>query len=165
MPSSTKLGLVIMCCGMHDNDRRLSDTSALCLKLAGLLSWPCISTAAALQPTIAMPHLAAASTGGSTSAAASQLMLAALQVGCVAALLGLLLAAGAAAARFAADAGRRRAGADAVAAFGVQVGTLNAAACGLIITQIAIVAARGQAAPPPVPSTNLDVPHQKGGGG
>jgi hypothetical protein len=115
----------------------LSDTSALALKLAGVLAWPCISAAAVLQPSL----LLQAQTG------TTPLAIAAPQVFICACLLSLLLAIAVAAGRFGWDVARQQADDDTVVDFGLQLGMLCGLQAGLNVVQLGLCVAGKQLQP------------------
>lgn len=112
----------------------MTDTSALTLKLAGVLAWPCISAAAVLQPSLL---LQANSATGPLGLAAPQVLL------CLC-LLTLLLTVAAAAGSFAWDVARRQADAVTVVEFGWQLGMLCAVQAGLNAAQLVLSLVGGQ---------------------
>lgn len=115
---------------------RLSDTTALALKLSGVLAWPCISAAAVLQPLLT----------SSTSKATTSFPLASAQVAVCTLSLLLLLTVAAAAGGFLVKLARSAAGAEAVQDFGFRVGLVCAAQAVLNVAQMGLGIAGGQLA-------------------
>lgn len=107
-----------------------------------MLPWPCISASAVLQPAL----LAAAATN--SSAAAPHLALAIPQVLLCGAMLALLLTVGVSAATFCWPLAKRRADAEAVTDFGLQVGMLCGLQAGLNLAQLLLSAASRQLTSP-----------------
>jgi hypothetical protein len=113
---------------------KLSDASALTLKLAGVLAWPCISAAAVLQPSLLL----------TANAATGPLAIAAPQVLVCVCLLSLLLTVAAMAGRFGWDVVRRQADGNAVVDFGLQLGLLCGLQAALNVAQLGLSVAGKQ---------------------
>lgn len=114
---------------------RFNDNTVLALKLSGILAWPCISTAAILQPLIA------------SQTSAVTFPLAAAQVATSAAAIAVLLTLAVTAGRFAVQLVQLKADTDAVQGFGYRVGLICAAQAMLNVFQGVLSLVSRQAVP------------------